>query len=85
VCVCVFVSVLVVLGPSISKTVGDRASVPMDHQQEMTCGESNNHVLDDATLPVAGGRRCARLAEIAVSGMFFSSFSFALPTELLPM
>jgi len=34
---------------SISKTAGDRDSVPKDHQSEMTYGVSNGHVTDDVT------------------------------------
>jgi len=32
---------------NISETVRDRALVPEDHQQEITYGESNGHVIDD--------------------------------------
>ena len=34
---------------NISKTAGDRDTVPKDHQQEMTYGASNGHVIDDVT------------------------------------
>jgi len=39
-----------VSGSNISKTVRDRASVPMDHQ-EMAYGESIGHVIDDIMWP----------------------------------
>jgi len=35
---------------------------------------STGHVIDDVTWPVAGGRRCAPLAEVAVSGCFSNLF-----------
>jgi len=34
---------------NISKTAGDRDSVPKDYQQEMVYGVSNGHVTDDVT------------------------------------
>ena len=34
----------IVLGPNISKAVGYRDSVPVDHQWQMAYGESNDHV-----------------------------------------
>jgi len=34
---------------NISKTAGDRDSVPKDHQLEMAYGLSNGHVTDDFT------------------------------------
>jgi len=37
-------------------------------------GESNGNVTDDVRWPVAGGRRCARLAEIAVSDCLSSYY-----------
>jgi len=37
------------LQPNISKTLGDRDLVPMEHQQETIYGESNRHVIDDVT------------------------------------
>ena len=36
----------------------------------MAYGESNGHVTDDVTLPVADGWRCARLVEFAVVRLF---------------
>jgi len=36
----------------------------MDHQQEMAYGESVGHMINNVTWPVAGGRRCARLAKV---------------------
>jgi len=33
----------------MSETVKDRGFVPKYHQQEMTYGESNGHVIDDVT------------------------------------
>jgi len=39
------------LEPNISKMTGGRDSVPMDHQQEMAYGESNDHVANDVTCP----------------------------------
>jgi len=34
---------------NISKTAGDRDSVPKDHRYEMAYGVSNGHVTDDVT------------------------------------
>jgi len=34
---------------NISKTVGDRDSVPKDYQQEMAYGVSNGYVINDVT------------------------------------
>jgi len=42
-------SLKILLGQKISKTVGDKDSVPMDHQKEMARGESNGHVIGDVT------------------------------------
>jgi len=39
------------LEPDISKTAGDRDSVPKYHQQEMPYGVSNGHVTDGLTWP----------------------------------
>jgi len=33
----------------------------------MAYGEPNGHMIDDVMWPIAGGRRCVRLAEVAVS------------------
>jgi len=39
------------LSLNISKSLGDRVSVPIEHVYEMACGKSNGHVIDDVTLP----------------------------------
>ena len=46
-----FVRSLTFLLPNISKTVGGRNSVQMDHQYKMANGESNSHVIADITWP----------------------------------
>jgi len=43
------VFVNIALRTNISKTVGDKDSVAMEHIQEMAYGESNDHVIDDVT------------------------------------
>ena len=37
------------LGSNISKTIGDRDLIPMEHQYENLYGESNRHVIDAVT------------------------------------
>jgi len=56
-------------GPSVRKTVGQRLGY-----NEVRIGNGKwymaiamiDRVLDDVTSPVVGGRRCTRLAEVAV-------------------
>ena len=44
----------------------------MDHQYKMAQAydKSNGYVISDVTWSVAGGRRCARLAEVSFSSFY---------------
>ena len=65
-----------VLEPNISNTVGNRGSVPIDHQQEMIYGESNGHVLDDVTRPYCRRRATGGQAEVAPYERFSSYYYY---------
>jgi len=79
-CLLAFVSSLIVcslmLGPNISKTVGDRGSVPKDHHVRNGIWriESNQIIWSRARwrhMTRVGGQRWACLTEVAVSACFF--------------